>query len=57
LQFATEASQKTGVRPAFLLGILTQESNLGKNVGSCYLKDPSTGAGIRITPEHIKIEL
>src|SRR5262249_1918529 len=26
--------------------ILTQESNLGANVGQCYLKDPETGAGV-----------
>ena len=38
-----------GVRPAFLLAILTQESNIGKNVGQCYLKNAQTGAGIRIT--------
>ncbi|MBX4198019.1 lytic murein transglycosylase [Candidatus Parcubacteria bacterium] len=49
LEFATKASQATGVRPAFLLGILTQESNLGKNVGSCYLTDPATGDGKRIS--------
>lgn len=37
-----------GVRPAFLLAILTQESNIGKNVGQCYLKNSATGAGINI---------
>lgn len=35
LEYANYASQKTGVRPAFLLAILTQESNLGKNIGTC----------------------
>jgi len=35
----------TGVRPAFLLAILTQESNLGKNVGQCYVTNYETGAG------------
>lgn len=33
--YAVEISAKTGVRPAFLLAIITQESNLGKNVGTC----------------------
>lgn len=35
LQYATEISKSTGVRPAFLLAILTQESELGKNIGTC----------------------
>lgn len=35
LEYATAASKKTGVRPAFVLAILTQESNLGANVGTC----------------------
>ena len=46
LKYATLASEKTGVRPAFILAILKQESAWGKNVGSCYLTDPETGAGV-----------
>jgi len=36
LRLANYASALTGVRPAFLLAILQQESNLNKNVGSCH---------------------
>ncbi len=32
--YAKYASSKTGVRPALILGIIAQESNLGKNVGT-----------------------
>lgn len=46
LQYATLASQKTGVRPAFILAVITQESNLGSNVGKCYVTNLQTGAGI-----------
>ncbi|MDQ5949522.1 MAG: 2 protein [Patescibacteria group bacterium] len=48
LEYAIEAERRTGVRPAFLLAILTQESNLGQNTGSCYLSDPLTGAGTSV---------
>ncbi len=34
LEYAKRASIKTGVRPAFILGILAEESNLGQNVGT-----------------------
>ncbi len=44
-RYAKNASKITGVRPAFVLAILTQESNLGKNVGSCLLTDLTTGDG------------
>lgn len=46
LEYATLASKKTNVRPALILAILTQESDLGKNVGSCLLSNIQTGDGV-----------
>mgnify|MGYP001604538386 CR=1 FL=1 len=43
LEYATAASKVTGVRPAFVLAILQQESNLGQNVGSCVITNLSSG--------------
>ncbi|MFA5751407.1 MAG: lytic murein transglycosylase [Candidatus Paceibacterota bacterium] len=43
LQYAKEAEKITGVRPAFVLAILKQESSLGANVGSCVITNLSTG--------------
>jgi len=34
LELAERAYEKTGVRPAFLLGIIAEESNLGENIGT-----------------------
>ena len=48
LTYAQTAGSKTGISPAFLLAVLTQESNLGANVGKCYLTDISTGAGVTV---------
>lgn len=46
VRYAKAAGKATGVRPAFILGILKQETNIGANLGSCYLSDPDTGAGV-----------
>jgi peptidoglycan hydrolase CwlO-like protein len=48
LSFAKTASNSNGVRPAFILAILQQESNLGANVGTCYMTNDETGAGVKI---------
>jgi membrane-bound lytic murein transglycosylase B len=45
--YAKSASAKTGVRAAFILSIIQQESNLGANVGACYLRDQETGSGVK----------
>jgi peptidoglycan hydrolase CwlO-like protein len=41
LKHAEFSSSETGVRPAFILGIIAQESELGRNIGQCNLpEDP-----------------
>jgi membrane-bound lytic murein transglycosylase B len=46
LEYANYAGEKTGVRPAVILAILSQESDLGKNIGSCYISNLTTGDGV-----------
>ena len=46
-EIAKYVERITGVRPALLLALMTQESNIGKNVGQCYLKNFSTGEGVK----------
>lgn len=46
LKYANEVAAKTGIRPAFLLAIITQESALGENQGSCLLSSIDTADGV-----------
>lgn len=46
LAYAKNAENKTGILPAFLLAIITQESNLGVDSGSCYVTNFDTGDGV-----------
>lgn len=52
VEIAQYVERTTGVRTAFLLSILAQESmrygQIGANVGQCYLQNTNTGDGIRI---------
>tara|TARA_Y100000310_G_scaffold63585_1_gene59055 strand:- start:43499 stop:44791 length:1293 start_codon:yes stop_codon:yes gene_type:complete len=45
-RYATDVSNITGVRAAFILGVIAQESNLGQNVGQCLITNsPNKGDG------------
>jgi len=46
VRIAKFVEEQTGIRAAYLLGILTQESMIGRNVGQCFLLEPETGIGV-----------
>lgn len=48
VEYATLAWKKTGVRPAFLLGVISEESELGANLGSGNWKDDLYNCYLRI---------
>lgn len=45
VEHAKTASRISGVRPALILAILSQESDLGRNVGQCLVTNLTTGDG------------
>lgn len=45
IEYAKTASRITGVRAAFILAILSQETDLGANVGQCLVTNLETGDG------------
>ena len=45
VEHAKTASRISGVRPALILAILSQESDLGRNVGQCLVTNLATGDG------------
>src|SRR3989338_2426769 len=49
VKYGQLAAIGAGIRPAFLIAELEQESALGANVGKCYIVDATSGATRRVT--------
>lgn len=54
--FAKRAEASTGVNAAFIMAIMSQETNLGTNTGQCYLRDEG-GALIAISGGAVRGEM
>lgn len=48
VKIAKETSKQTGIRAAFSLAVLWQETRIGKLKGGCYLRNTKTGDGVYI---------
>ncbi len=48
VEISKSIAKQTGVRAAFLLAVLWQETRIGKLKGGCYLRDTKTGNGVYI---------
>jgi len=57
LDVAKSVGTMVGVRPAFILAIISQESAIGQNVGQCMLSDPTTGNGKKISTGAVAIRI
>lgn len=53
IRIAKEVSGQTGVRAAFSLAVLWQETRIGKLKGGCYLRNTKTGDGVYIKTGNI----
>jgi peptidoglycan hydrolase CwlO-like protein len=49
IDIAKSVGTMIGIRPAFLLAEISQESAIGRNVGQCMLVDATTGAGKKVS--------
>ena len=48
LEIANRVTKVVNIRPSFLLGVISAESALGRNVGQCYVTNKETGGGVFI---------
>ncbi|MCX6764279.1 MAG: lytic murein transglycosylase [Candidatus Nealsonbacteria bacterium] len=57
VELAKYVEKSTGVRAAFLLAIISQESAIGRNVGQCVLTDLKTGDGKKLSSGDLAIRV